>query len=170
VSRWKPDGTAIVFWQRRIDGDGTRVVVARLPARRPRRADVRATPTPRWAPRLAGYVPPDPPLPRSRAGRFSGRMEVTHSAGPVAGYARSIEVRYVNFADERGFVIDGVERSHYDAPALYGGRSLYSADLTISGQHRGWLRATDVAIATGRIDGRIESVLDGRRLTLGPLL
>jgi hypothetical protein len=91
---------------------------------------------------------------------------------PTAGtpnYQRAIEIRYVGFSDERGFVIDGVERSLYDRPGLYGGRALYNADLTVSGKHTGYLHATNVQLTPLSVRGTIESQLDGRRLTLGPL-
>ena len=169
VTRWKPDGTAIVFWQRQIGGTGTRVVIARLPGRRARQAHAGRTPTPRWAPSLAGFVPPDPALPQSRPGKVSGHMQVVTGPYPLPSFQRFVEITYVNFADRRGFVIDGVERSHYDAPGLYGGRSQYSADLTVSGSHAGFLRATDVVVTTAGIRGTIESEVDGRRLSLGPL-
>lgn len=168
---WHPDGTAVVFWQYRVENeDRTRVVVARLPERRPRRGGrERPSPTPSWARPLAGYVPPDPDPPRSRRGRVSGRMRVNHEPALLPGSPHLIEVTYTNFADRRGFVIDGVERSLYETPSLYGGPSLYTARLTLSGRHRGFLRADDVAIATGSIGGTIESSVDGRRLSLGPL-
>jgi hypothetical protein len=169
VTRWKPDGTAIVFWQKRIGGTGTRVVVDRLPARRPKHIHADPTPTPSWAPPLAGFVPRDPPLPQARPGRVSGSMNVVTGPSPLAGYLRFIQITYANFADRRGFVINGIERSYYDAPALYGGRSLYSASLTVSGWHTGYLKATDVPISTAAIGGTIESEVDGRHLALGPL-
>jgi hypothetical protein len=169
VTRWKPDGTAIVFWQKRIGGTATRVVLDRLPARRPKHVHADRTPTPTWAPALAGFVPRDPPLPQARPGRVSGSMTVVTGLSPLVGYQRFIQITYASFADRRGFVINGVERSYYDAPALYGGRSLYSASLSVSGKHTGYLKATNVPISTAAIGGRIESEVDGRHLALGPL-
>jgi hypothetical protein len=169
VTRWKPDGTAIVFWQRRIGGTGTRVVIDRLPARRAKHAHAGRTRTPRWAPPLAGFVPPDPALPQSRPGKVSGQMQIVTGPSPLPNFQRFVEIAYTNFADERGFVIDGVERSYYDAPGLYGGRSQYTADLTVSGKHTGFLKANKVVITTAGIGGTIESNVDGRRLALGPL-
>lgn len=167
---WNADGTAVTFWQLRADG-ATRVVVTSLPARHrdATTEPARASPEPRWAPALSGYVPPDPQDPIGRAGHVSGRMEVTTGPSPRPGYDRFIEVTYKNFADRAGFVIDGVERSYYDRPDIYGAPSLYSADLRVSGRHTGFLRATDVALSTEAIRGTIESRIDGRRLTLGPL-
>lgn len=171
VTRWKPDGTAVVFWQRRIDGEGTRVIVVRLADRRPACPPRPArSPVPRWAPPLAGYVPDDPPLPRSRRGRVSGRMVVTTGPSPVQGFGSGIEVRYLGFSDERGLVLDGVERAGYTVTGfLYGNPSVYDADVVVSGRHRGWLRASGVPIGPGGVGGTIESQLDGRRVSLGPL-
>jgi hypothetical protein len=169
---WKPDGTGIVYWQRRIENeDVTRVVISGLPDRQPRAAaKVRPTPTPHWAPPLAGYVPRESAAPTSRRGKVSGRLRVQLAAAPPdAGYQRFIRVRYVDFADRRGYVLNGVESGYYDPPGLFGANSVYSADLVLSGKHRGYLRANDVAIEAGRIRGSIESRVDGRRLNLGPL-
>ena len=169
---WKPDGTAVVFWQRGVeDPDKTRVVVSRLPQRPSGKAPkVRPTGTPRWAPRLNGYFPPTQRWPRSRRGRVSGRMIVeVHAAPATSKYRRFIHVRYRNFADRRGFVIHGVESGYYDLSGFFGGDSLYSARLTVSGRHHGFLAASKVAINAGSIDGTIASRLDGHRLRLGPL-
>jgi S-formylglutathione hydrolase FrmB len=166
---WNPNGTAVVFWQFATeDRDRTRVVVARLPERRgSARERVHPTPVARFAPRLAGYVPREPAVPAGRKGRVSGRMRVTSGPSARPGFERYIEVSYRHFADRRGFVIDGVERSYYDRPTLYGAPSLYSAALEVSGSHTGYLRATDVAISQGGIEGLIRSRVDGRRLVLG---
>lgn len=168
--RWKPDGTAVVFWQQQIGGTKTQVVIAGLPARRsglPKPA--RATPLPRWAEPIGGYVPPDASLPRLHRGRVSGQIDIVQQSSPVAGFDYLIEVTYTNYADEAGYIINGVERSYYDRPGLYGSNSLYTADLQVSGKHSGNLTAHDVRISPAAIRGTIESQLDGRQLTLGPL-
>jgi hypothetical protein len=171
--QWSPGGTAIVFWQQRVGGAGrTRAVVAHLADRRAQREPRRrATPVARWAEQLAGYVPPDPDGPRrsfSRAGRASGRVTVRRTRSARAGYAERIEVRYRRFADERGFVLDGVERADYTLPGVYGGASRYDADIRLSGRHTGYLKATGVRIGPG-LRGTIRSRVGDRRLSLGPL-
>lgn len=171
--RWRPDGTAVVFGQQRVGAaDATRVVVARLAGRRPQPPPrVRATPPPTWARALAGFVPADPDGPRAtttRAGRVGGRVTVRRTRSSRTGYDEAIEVRYRHFADERGFVLDGVERADYTRPGVYGGASLYSADLRVSGRHTGYLRARGVRIGPA-LTGTIRSRVDGRRLALGPL-
>jgi hypothetical protein len=126
-------------------------------------------PTPRWAPSLKGYVPADPSAPVSQDGKVSGRIEVVSKASTRSGYDGYVAVVYQNYADEPGFVLNGVEHADYKTPGLYGGQALYSADLTVSGAHRGSLSATDVVIDTSSIKGVIGSELDGRSMTLGPL-
>jgi hypothetical protein len=169
---WKPDGTAVVYWQERIgETDNTRVVVSSLPDRRPQQPpEVKPIQAPAWAPPLQGYVPPDPSPPTSRKGKVSGRLDVELEAAPPGSiYQRFIRVRYTNFADQRGFVINGAESGYYDVAGLFGADSLYSADLVLSGRHSGYLSATTVAINVASIEGTFESELDGRHLTLGPL-
>lgn len=167
--RWKPDGTAVVFWQSRTDGTATRVVIAHLPDRRPLpRPDAGRSPRPGWAPQLARYVPADRVLPGTLRGQVSGELRIIQTASPVRGYRSMLEVTYADYTDERGFVINGVERNQYDPPGLYGGRSLYSADLTISGRHRGYLTADRVTLLPTAVTGTIESRVDGRRLVFGP--
>ena len=93
---WKPDGTAIVFWQQRRGA--TRAVVARLTARRAQAPPpVRPSPTPAWATPLAGYVPRDPDGPRrtfKRRGRAGGTVTVRRAQSGVTGYQELIVVRY----------------------------------------------------------------------------
>jgi len=177
---WKPDGTAVVFWQQRGGtgvGDGasggvTRAVVARLTARRAQAPPAaRHSPTPAWAAPLTGYVPRDPDGPRrtfTRRGRAGGTVTVRRAKSAVTGYQERIDVRYRRYADRRGFVIDGVERADYVAAGPYGGPALYDADLRVSGRHTGDLRARGVRIGPG-LRGTIRSRVDGRRLKLGPL-
>jgi hypothetical protein len=170
--RFSPDGTRVAFWQQRVGGEATRAVVARLLDRRPQRARRRrATPTPRWAPPLAGYVPADPDGGRrsfSRAGRAGGRVVVRRTRSPRPGYAERIEVRYNRFADRRGYVLDGAERADYAPAGAYGGPSVYDADVRLSGRRTGRLTASGVRIGPG-LSGTIRSRVGGRRLSLGPL-
>lgn len=167
--RWKPDGTAIIFWQQRIGGEQTRVVIARLPERHAARpAPVRTTPAPAWAPPLTGYVPADPELPRRHRGTVSGEIQIVQRPSTRPGFELLLQVTYLNYADECGFVLNGVERSYYNRPGLHGASARYTADLTVSGRHRGFLDARDVLIVPNAVRGTITSVLDGRRLTLGP--
>ncbi len=163
---WKPDGSAIVYWQRRTTGTGSRVVVTRLGRAPEKVAPPATTPTSAWAAPVVGFVPPDPAAPTGRAGRRTGQMTVIESPSTVAGYDTLLEVSYRNFSDEAGFVINGVERALVSGVGTVRERSLYSAGLVVSGRHSGYLRATEVAIGPTGVVGTIESDLDGRRLTL----
>jgi hypothetical protein len=74
-----------------------------------------------------------------------------------------LEVTYEQFSDDTGWVVDGTERATY-VPGLTG-HSDYEADLALSGDHEGYLRAGATITREG-IDGTIESEVDGHRLAL----
>jgi hypothetical protein len=167
---WHPSGDRILFWEAQGDpaarptGD-TRIVVARLTDRRavpPVPASPSPSPEPRWAPPLAGYIPPPFPAQHSRAGEASGTATVTEGPGPAPGQ-RTIEVRYDQFSDDGEWIIDGTESATYDDGLL--GGTTYTADLTLSGDHHGFLRA-DATISAATLDGTIDSEVDGRTLHL----
>jgi hypothetical protein len=73
-----------------------------------------------------------------------------------------VEVSYHGFSDDGAWVIDGTERAD-----RRGGTTTYTADLTLSGRHEGFLRA-DAVISLAGIEGEITSSVDGRQLTLPP--
>jgi broad specificity polyphosphatase/5'/3'-nucleotidase SurE len=75
----------------------------------------------------------------------------------------TIEVTYEDYTDDGKWVIDGTERAEFEGGLT--GASDYTADLVLSGDHEGYLRA-DAVIAPGSIDGTIESEVDGRALQL----
>jgi hypothetical protein len=122
-----------------------------------------AVPEPEWAPPLVDFVPPEPPALDGRDGRVVGRVEVTVQAAPDDPEGTLIEIRYDGFADEDGWIIDGVETATYRGGLT--GTTTYHADLALSGDHDGWLRA-DAVISPGGIDGEIDSSVDGRHLRL----
>jgi hypothetical protein len=186
----RADGTPIYQ-----DGSGYRVVVSHLPARKgaasckkkshekkgrqakkKKKKDCRsrhgakASPTPNWARPLAGYVPTETPVPQSRPGRFGGELTVSLGPSPDPSYASLLTVRYSNFSDIRGMMLNGTESSYFNpAPGPYGTPCRFSADVTVSGDHTGYLRASDVIVGGQSISGPIQSELDGRRLSLGPI-
>jgi hypothetical protein len=165
---WHPRGDRVLFWEGRSDPFGppsgtTRIVVARLTGRHgvaPRR--VERSPVPGWAPALAGFQPPPFPAEPSRAGEATGTATVSARPGPRPGQ-RVVEVRYDGFSDDGVWVVDGTESATYDEGTL--GTTRYTADLTLSGAHDGYLRA-DATISAGGFDGTIESAVDGRALRL----
>ena len=114
-----------------------------------------------WAPELVGHTPEAPPLPRSRRGRLGGRavVEATRSGDRV-----EITIRYRDFRDRRGWTIDG-EESITNTGGPFGSMT-YSADLRVSGRHRGRLHAENVAGNLSAFSGTLTSRLDGVRMTM----
>jgi hypothetical protein len=166
---WHPDGTRLLFWEDQGDpfaapsAGGTRFVVVDLLEREPAPArDGGPSPSPRWAPELAGLVPDSLPIAESRDGLVSGTVTVSQTDGERPG-SGAIEVSYDGFSDDGEWVVDGTESSTYDG-GLVGGCE-YRADLRVSGGHEGTLRA-DARISPGSIDGTIVSTVDGRELSL----
>lgn len=160
---WRLDGTSIVYWEGRGSGFepnpvDTRLVIAELVDRSPtERLPIAPTPTPEWAPPLAGFVPEADALPAAHPGAHQGTatVAVTSLADGIV-----VEVTYDGFAELPGWTIDGTERAE-----RHGGTTSYTADLTLSGDHEGFLRA-DADISVAAIDGTITSSVDGRVLTL----
>jgi hypothetical protein len=167
---WHPSGDRILFWEARGDPSGpptgaTRIVVARLTDRRAATPVPRSpspSPEPRWAPPLAGYIPPPFPAQPSRAGEASGTATVTERPGPAPGQ-RTLEVHYDRFSDDGEWIVDGTESATYDDGLL--GATTYTADLTLTGDHHGFLRA-DATISAAALEGTIDSEVDGHALHL----
>lgn len=165
IWNWRPDGTAITHWEGsgsgfETDPGASRLVVTELVDRSPvEPLEVADVETPTWAPPLAGFVPAGVPTPESRDGKAAGSVtvEVTERDDVLV-----VELTYDGFADEEGWVIDGTERAERRK-----GATTYTADLTLSGDQEGFLRADAVISVTG-IDGTITSAVDGRELTLPP--
>ncbi len=165
--RWHPSGDRVIWWEGRgnafdaPDAASTRVVVAHLTDRVPQEPrEPEPSPVSDWAPPLAGYVPPAWEPATSRNGEVAGRVTVAERSD---GETTTIEVRYDGFDDEAGWVIDGTEAATFDEGLL--GTTHYTADLTLSGDHEGWLRA-DAKISAAGLDGSIESSVDGNELRL----
>ncbi|MBX3313406.1 MAG: hypothetical protein KF906_03720 [Actinobacteria bacterium] len=167
IWNWSPDGTAITFWEGSGSGFETdpgesRLVVTELVDREPVDAlePIGADEIdPTWAPALAGYVPDGVPTPQSRDGKTSGTVtvEVVDTADQL-----TVSLTYDGFSDDGEWVIDGTERAE-----RRGGTTTYTADLTLTGDHEGFLRA-DAVISVGGIEGTITSSVDGHELTLPP--
>ena len=168
IPNWNPDGRRIVFWEAANDSTpgsadaGSRVVISTLdgigdpaPAPSPQLPDLS------WAPPLIGYAPPASAVPPSRDGDVSGTMEVTVTdTGDL-----TITVAYTDFSDDGTWVLDGTETIFNSGGPT--GQLTYSADLTLSGEHSGFLRAIDVdGTALDGFTGRIESEVDGRAAEL----
>lgn len=166
IPNWSPDGRKIAYWETRTasaagtSDAGTRVVVSavrNLP-RGPKLGRV-TIPSMSWAPALAGFVPPTPQLPRSRPGRSGGKVEVTATR---TDDRLEISLRYRKFSDVRGWVLDGTERATNTGGPF--GALTYSADIRVSGHHRGRLLVENPDGNVGGFTGVVDSTLDGVRM------
>jgi hypothetical protein len=166
IWNWRPDGTAITYWEGTGSGfendpTDTRLVVASLVDRAPvpdaPDGEAIEVPDPGWAPELAGFVPPVVVPGESRDGEHSGSVTVTVTEQDGG---QAVAVTYDDFSDDGEWVVDGIERSDRRS-----GIATYTADLTLSGGHEGYLRA-DAVISIGGIEGEITSSVDGHELTL----
>ncbi|AQA20752.1 hypothetical protein BTZ20_0786 [Rhodococcus sp. MTM3W5.2] len=182
---WSPDGSKILFWEKRIGSElnlPSRMVVAHLsghgttpPLPRPDTA-----PTPTWAPPLHNHVPAATELPESRPGKHSGSVAITAQQNPENPKETIIDVAYHDFSDDGASTINGTERAVYTTVGMIG-QSHYTADLTSRGRNNGYLRADATAIpGVGSDDpelpsegpdgtqllGYIESEINGNKLRL----
>jgi hypothetical protein len=164
---WSPTGDSITYWE--TSGNpfapatvDSRIVVDHLTGRRrvPRSRPA-ASPVPDWAPTLAGYVPAAFSAPRSRDGHRSGRASVTSSE---SGGRRTVTVVFDRFSDDGEWVVSGTESATFSGGLT--GETGYRADLTLSGAHRGFLRADAPSLGAGGLTGTIVSEVDGHRLEL----
>ncbi len=112
---------------------------------------------------MADFIPSAPPAPSSRSGAVSGTVTITVERSPTDASTTSITVTYAGFADQKGWVIDGTESAEYRGGM--NGTTTYLADLSIAGDHHGFLRA-DATISPAGIDGSIDSEVDGQALHL----
>ena len=162
---WSPTGDRLLFWEGRSDPNGpptgsTRIVVAHLGRERVAGGPPAATPSPAWAPALAGFVPPATVEPISRDGRNQGSVTI---ARRTEGDKEVIEVEYHDFSDDGAWIVDGTESATFDGGTF--GETRYVADLRLTGSHDGYLRA-DAVISAGGMEGSITSSVDGHRLDL----
>jgi hypothetical protein len=168
IPNWNPDGRRILFWEAASESTagsadaGSRVVISTLDGiGQPGAAPTPQLPDLSWAPVLIGYAPPASAIPESRTGDASGTMEVevTDTAD------LTITVTYTGFSDDGDWVIDGTETIVNSGGPT--GSLTYTADLTLSGAHSGFLRAVDVTgTAAEGFTGTIESEVDGNAATL----
>ncbi len=168
IPNWNRDGRRIVFWEAAIDSTagsadaGSRVVVATVDGLdRSGTAPSPQLPDVSWAPPLTDYSPPSPDLPVSRPGEVSGSMESTVTDGDLL----TISITYTDFSDDGEWVLDGTETiSNAGGPT---GSVTYEADLVVSGDHTGYLRATGVdGTASDGFTGQIVSEVDGHLVEL----
>jgi hypothetical protein len=164
VIRWHPEGTHVVFWERRRAAEAgepdSRIRIVRLPARSRDRRSVVATPSPDWAPardQWAG-VASRQVVGQEVRGRYGGRAVLTYTGTFAAGAWRAV---YHDFSDDGRSVLNGEEA--VETPLVFG-VSRYSADLDLSGPVGGYMRARLDFGTGGRASGEIESALGGRTI------
>ncbi len=170
LGTWSPDGTKVLFWEDKGNpfqapsADGTRLVHVDLLDRTAAAPTTpAATPEPTWAPALAGFVPEPTAYPGSRDGKVSGHVTVVRTPDPTKPTAATVTVTYEHFSDDGAWVIDGTEEAAYRDGLT--GSTHYRAALTVSGDHRGYLRS-DAQISPAGMNGTIESDVDGHTLVL----
>ena len=163
--RWSPDGTKYVQWERSHRAARTpqdpdaRIVIARLPARRPvEPPSDRSTPEPTWA------------VPREDWDGFTDTQGIFRVRGRASGHAtislfgvvnsQVWSVTYDDYSDDGQNVLNGYERVTSPFTIAYG---RWEAGLQLTGAHMGSLRG-DVTVRTGgQGSGSVTSELDGVR-------
>jgi hypothetical protein len=163
---FSPDGTKIAFWEFDDDAAGTpqepdaHLVVARLPARRPRPLrEPPRTPYPMWA------------VPRADWDGYGDTTGVYTVNGPgggtatirLAGLVNSMDwsVEYARYSEDGRSFLDGTEAVSSPFTIAYG---RWTADLRMTGERPGLLRA-DVEVRTGgQATGSLVTDYGGRRL------
>jgi hypothetical protein len=164
VIRWHPDGTRLLFWERRRsppEGESdSRVRIARLPARAPRRASVVETPAPDWAPPRGEWagVASRQVAGREVRGRHGGTATLTYSGMFASGGWR---VAYRDYSDDGRHFLSGEEA--IETPLVVA-VARYSADLTLSGRTQGRMRARLDFGSGGHATGEIEASLGARTI------
>jgi hypothetical protein len=183
---WSPDGTNVVYWQALVTapscggahtppcptstepgGRRTRLMMARLTSRKPMPVrNVAAQPIKvDWAvPLKAG----DPLAPRGRGlppgkyvldGKVGGKAEVEIGEG-----FSTISVRYTDFTDDGGHIINGTESAKREGAGLLG-RVVWHSDLRSSGLQTATKKTSPegyVFSFRGPISGDLVTTIDGK--------
>ena len=169
---WNPTGDAVTFWESSItDPTVSRLVIANLKYTTsvgPVAAD-RSTPSSdSWAPSLGTYVPTTTPLPATGtyAGVGGGTAVVSEAPDPADATRTIRTVKYTNYVNENGMILNGTESADYTASqtAVH-----YRADVTVTGTHTGYIKADATINAfqqsltgyiTSSVDGNVQSLPD----------
>ncbi|HTI77776.1 MAG TPA: hypothetical protein VL634_22445 [Mycobacterium sp.] len=169
---WNPTGDAVTFWESSItDPTVSRLVIANLKYTTsvgPVAAD-RSTPSSdSWAPSLGSYVAATTPLPATGtyAGVGGGTAVVSEAPDPADATRTIRTVKYTNYVNEDGMILNGTESADYTASqtAVH-----YLADVTVTGTHIGYIKANATINAfqqsltgyiTSSVDGDVQSLPD----------
>lgn len=148
------DGQRILFGQRTPGANDRQLLIGRFSAAPLPPVAVRATPEPRWAPRVEDAPALPAILDKTLPGPRGGTVAVSWQGGVLGG---SFRAEYDGFITEEGLILDG-------AQAYLGGPTAghYTADVQLSGTHHGRAQADLLLIGTWR-SGHAAAELDGRR-------
>lgn len=172
---WNANGDAVAIYEvSKTDPTDSRIVIANLKyttsvGSAP--ADT-STPDPTWAPKLSGYVPGPPPLPAvgSYAGAGGGTAVISEAPDPTDATRTIRTVTYTDYVNELGMILNGSESTNTNGSQL---SIHYTADITVTGTHTGYLRAdatvlnrqTLTGYITSDLDGDVQSILDTADIT-----
>jgi hypothetical protein len=167
---WNENGDAVAIWEvSKTDPTDTRLVIANLKYTTsvgPAPTDT-STPDPTWAPALSTYIPGPPPLPAvgTHSGPGGGTAVITEAPDPTDPTRTIRTVTYTNYVNELAMILNGTESTNITGSQL---SIRYTADITVTGTHTGYLRA-DATVAnrqtfsgyvTSELDGDVQSLLD----------
>jgi hypothetical protein len=187
---WSPDGTNVVYWQALVTapacggknplpcpastepgGRRTRLMKAQLTSRKPmpmRKVAARpikvdwAVPLKPGDP-LAGRGAGVPPGKYVLYGKVGGRADVEIGRG-------SISVRYTNFTDDGGHIINGTESATSEGGGMMG-RTILHSDLRSSGIQNGTKKTGPNGLVfsfRGATDGELVTTIDGKEYRRWP--
>lgn len=189
---WSPDGTNVVYWQALVTspacggknplpcpastepgGRRTRLMMAKLTSRKPipiRRVAAKPIKVD-WAIALG---PSDPIAPRRGGvppgkyvldGKVGGKAEVEIGTG-----GNSISVRYTDFTDDGGHIINGTESASRQGAGLMG-RTVWHSDLRSSGIQNGTKKTSPGGLVfsfRGVTEGDLVTTIDGKEYRRWP--
>lgn len=190
---WSPDGTAVVYWQALVNapdcgganplpcpvstepgGRQSRLMIARLPDRKPLPLNRQAAPGPISVPWGTPYRPGDPMPKRTPyipAGKFTmpgrkgGSVQVEVRKAPN-GRTTYVSANYVRFTDDGAHIIDGTESAELvmqdEKP-----RVIWHSDLRSSGRQVGTKKTSEpggfVITPMGQpLSGELVTTIDGK--------
>ncbi len=174
---WNADGTAVTFWESNKDNPSdSRIVIANVKYTTsvgPVAGGDTSTPALSSSfPDLKTYVPGTPPLPPTGTytGAGGGTAVVTEAADPAQAGHTIRTVTYTNYVNRDGEILNGTESTNTTGTQL---SIHYTADITVTGTHTGYLQA-DAQIAnrqtltgyiTSDIDGDVQTINDPANIT-----
>lgn len=190
---WSPDGTNIVYWQALVTtpdcgganplpcpvssepgGRHSRLVIARLPSRKPLPLGRKLAPRPIAVPWGTPYKPGDPMpqrYPFAPAGKFTMPGRVGGSAQveirkDERGHITFVSANYAGYTDDGGHIIDGTESAELIGS---GGKAriVWHSDLRSSGRQTGTKKTSGpggfvVSLLGEPLEGELVTTIDGK--------